>query len=115
MYQNHDFPQSVGAIEYEFRSAERLTIPLPAMLRLADGPELEICLRDISSLGFMMECPELVPIGARVELILPAFGPLAAEVRWGLAGWIGCKLEEELRWDSLFLKLIGGEEGAAEA
>lgn len=106
MYQNHDFNQSVGAIEYEFRSAERLTVPIDSKLRLADGRELEIRIRDISSMGFMMECPEVVPIGSRVELLLPVIGTLQAEVRWELAGWVGCKLADELRWDMLFLKLI---------
>ncbi|HEY0626380.1 MAG TPA: PilZ domain-containing protein [Allosphingosinicella sp.] len=107
MYQNHDFQQSVGAAEYEFRSAERLTIPLDATLRTETGEEFAVRLRDISSLGFMMECEDIVPIGSRVELLLAPLEPLAAEVRWGLAGWIGCRFHNELGWDKLFLKLIG--------
>lgn len=105
MYQNHDFAQSVGALEYEFRGAERLAVPLEARLRL-EGDERQVRLRDISSLGFMMECADVIPIGTSVDLLVAPLPPLRAEVRWGLAGWMGCKFEEELGWDKLFLKLI---------
>jgi hypothetical protein len=88
-------------IEYQFRGAERMPVMLDALLVGADGTERTMRLRDVSSLGFMAECPEFVAIGSQFTLHLPGLAPRRAEVRWGLAGWIGCRFEEELNWTGL--------------
>jgi hypothetical protein len=107
MYLNQD--GNSGAAEYQFRGAERVAILLDGVLTKAGADGIDVRLRDVSNLGFMAECSGFVGIGSAVMLHIPGLDPLPAEVRWGLSGWIGCKFEQELSWDRLFLLLV--EEG----
>jgi len=109
MYLEQDF--HAGRAEYRFRATERMPIHLEGRLKLPDGTETALVLRDISGFGFMAECDIFVGICSTVELTLPGLKPLRAEVRWALADWIGCKFDEELGWDTLSL-LIGVEQDA---
>jgi hypothetical protein len=49
--------------------------------------EVRIC--DMSTGGFMAECPESVRIGSYVSLDVPGIGPVDAQVRWQLGGKMG--------------------------
>ena len=49
--------------------------------------EVQIC--DVSTGGFMAECPESVRIGSYVSLDVPGLGPVNAQVRWQIGGRMG--------------------------
>jgi hypothetical protein len=49
--------------------------------------EVNVC--DLSSSGFMAECPQPVRIGGYVSLDVPGIGPVQAQVRWQLGGRMG--------------------------
>jgi hypothetical protein len=94
-------------VDYESRASERLPINLRATLRVGEGRDLSVRVRDVSVTGFMAESDEYVEIGSTVMTGagLPALG---AEVRWALAGWIGCRFEKALTPDQL-LQLLSQE------
>lgn len=50
------------------------------------GRQLSTRIWNVSDGGFMAECEERLPIGARLELEIPGRGPVRVEVRWVL-GW----------------------------
>lgn len=49
--------------------------------------DVRIC--DVSTTGFMAECPDAVRIGSYVSLEVPGLGPVRAQVRWQLGGRMG--------------------------
>jgi hypothetical protein len=65
--------------------------PVSARSRLLDAQpysvEVRIC--DVSSGGFMAECPNPVRIGSYVSLDVPGLGKVEAQVRWQLGGRMG--------------------------
>src|SRR3954452_11196855 len=74
---------------YQKRQAARL--PVSARPRLAEASlyaiEVKVC--DVSTGGFMAECPDPVRIGSYVSLDVPGLGPVEAQVRWQLGGRMG--------------------------
>jgi hypothetical protein len=49
--------------------------------------EVKVC--DVSSSGFMAECPQIVRIGGYVSLDVPGIGAVKAQVRWQIGGRMG--------------------------
>lgn len=86
--------------EYHFRAAERVPVDIGAAIGLPGGDEVAVRLRDLSTMGFMAECPVHVPIGSKLWLRIAGCPPIEAEIRWALSGWIGCRFEDELDWNS---------------
>lgn len=71
------------------RQAERTPISTKARLTQQNWYSVEVSLRDLSSSGFMAECPENVAIGSYVSLEVPGVGAVRAQVRWQVGGRMG--------------------------
>jgi hypothetical protein len=56
------------------------------------GRQLQARLWNISEGGFMAECEEKLPVGARISIDLPDRGTVRAEVRWALGWRIGAMI-----------------------
>jgi len=50
---------------------------------------VEIKVRNVSTAGFMAECPSPVRIGSCVMLDIPGIGPVEAQVRWQVGRKMG--------------------------
>ena len=59
------------------------------------GRVLQARLWNISDGGFMAECEEKLPVGARISIELPDRGTVRAEVRWVLGWRIGAMILPE--------------------
>jgi hypothetical protein len=69
---------------------ERSEVLIKAVLRVA-GRDLPVTIIDMSPHGCKIRCLHLLPIGEVVELVIPAFQPNAASVRWSLPGMAGLR------------------------
>jgi hypothetical protein len=67
---------------------DRADVFIKARLRVA-GRELPVTIIDMSERGCKIRCLHMLPIGEIVELVIPAFQPNAASVRWSLPGIAG--------------------------
>jgi hypothetical protein len=63
---------------------------IKAGVRMA-GRELPVTIIDMSEQGCKIRCLHILPIGEIVELVIPAFQPNAASVRWSLPGMAGLR------------------------
>jgi hypothetical protein len=70
--------------------ADRADVLIKAGLRVA-GRELPVTIIDMSDRGCKIRCLHILPIGEVVELVIPAFQPSAASVRWSLPGMAGLR------------------------
>lgn len=74
---------------YKPRRSDRT--PVSARSRLVDAQpysiEVKVC--DVSTGGFMAECPDPVRIGSYVSLDVPGLGVVEAQVRWQLGNRMG--------------------------
>ena len=75
--------------ELKPRRATRLPIESIASLRAPNWYEVEAKVRNVSTCGFMAECPTPVLIGSYVSLDVPGIGPVHAQVRWQLGSRVG--------------------------
>ena len=69
---------------------DRTDVMIKAALRIA-GRELPVTIIDMSDGGCKVRCLHILPIGEIVELVIPAFQPSAASVRWSLPGKAGLR------------------------
>lgn len=75
---------------FRIRRVERL--PLggePASLNPDHVYAIEVRVENVSSAGFMAECPEPVLIGSCVTLRVPGIGTVEAQVRWQIGRKMG--------------------------
>jgi PilZ domain len=73
---------------------DRRPIAVDALIRRADGSELQAKLTDISDEGCRIECSdEVLRIGEWVELAVSSAPPVKAQVRWALGHSAGVKFE----------------------
>jgi len=70
--------------------ADRSNVLIHATLRVA-GRSSPVTIIDMSEGGCKIRCPDILPIGELVELVIPAFQPNAACVRWSLPGMAGLR------------------------
>jgi len=70
--------------------ADRADVMIKAGLHVA-GRELPVTIIDMSERGCKIRCLHILPIGEIVELVIPAFQPNAASVRWSLPGMAGLR------------------------
>ena len=70
--------------------AERTDVFIKAALRVA-GRDVPVTVIDMSEAGCKIRCLHILPIGEVVELVIPAFQPNAASVRWSLPGVAGLR------------------------
>ena len=75
--------------QYKARRSRRSSVDGTARLRRSNLYSVEVTVRDVSTGGFMAECPETVGIGTYVSLEVPGIGPVKAQVRWQLGARMG--------------------------
>lgn len=71
------------------RRTPRTRVAGCAQMRQPNWYSVEVRICDVSSAGFMAECPQPVRIGGYVSLDVPGIGPVNAQVRWQLGGRMG--------------------------
>lgn len=86
--------QQLGVERYAVRKPDRVRILLTTKLRLAGQDDLEVCVRNISSKGFMAEADRDLPIGSDAMLFLPGIGWTLASIRWSLGSKFGARFSE---------------------
>lgn len=75
------------ASPYRERGGVRVEIDNRTQLRHQFS--VEICVRNVSTSGFMAECEYPVAIGSNVSLDVPGIGPVHAQVRWQIGNRMG--------------------------
>jgi hypothetical protein len=71
------------------RRSERLTTGGNASLQANSLYNVEVQVRNVSTCGFMADCPTPVQIGSYVSLDVPGIGPVHAQVRWQIGVRMG--------------------------
>ena len=79
-----------GRMPERISRADRADALIKASLRIA-GQQLPVTVIDMSDRGCKIRCEEILPVGEVVELVLPAFQPSEASIRWSLAGMAGLR------------------------
>jgi hypothetical protein len=75
---------------FQIRRAERVAIESGAASLTPDQVyAVDIKVENLSSAGFMADCPAQVLIGSYVSLEVPGIGPVEAQVRWQVGRKIG--------------------------
>jgi hypothetical protein len=74
---------------FKTHKAARRRISEQAALTPQSWYSIDIKVCDVSTGGFMAECPDPVRIGSCVSLDVPGIGPVRAQVRWQLGGRMG--------------------------
>ncbi|MGZ8998745.1 MAG: hypothetical protein ACXW2T_07815 [Allosphingosinicella sp.] len=74
---------------YKSRRIGRLGVAGTSRLSRSNLYSVEVMVHDVSTGGFMAECPETVGIGTYVSLEVPGIGPVKAQVRWQLGARMG--------------------------
>lgn len=77
------------------RIVGRCDVTIETRISVADRSR-PITLVNLSSHGFMGECPAGVPLRSRVSLDLPGLGPLTGCVRWAVGRRIGGRFDTPL-------------------
>ena len=77
--------------QFKQRKAARTPVSTAANLRHRSSYDVTVRLCDVSTGGFMAECPEPVMIGSYVSLDVAGIGPVHAQVRWQLGARMGGK------------------------
>jgi hypothetical protein len=70
--------------------ADRTAVRIRASL-LMSGRKLPVTIIDMSQGGCKIRCLHCLPIGEIVQLVIPAFHPYAASIRWSLPGKAGLR------------------------
>jgi hypothetical protein len=75
---------------FQIRRAERVALESEAASLTPDQVyAVEIKIENLSSAGFMADCPTPVLIGSYVSLEVPGIGPVEAQVRWQVGRKMG--------------------------
>ena len=77
------------------RIVGRADISIEARITVAHRSR-PITLINLSSHGFMGECPQGVPLKSRISLDLPGLGPLTGCVRWAVGRRVGGRFDTPL-------------------
>jgi hypothetical protein len=71
------------------RRADRVAVDGRASLSPDDLYKVEIKVQNVSTAGFMAQCPAPVRIGSYVSLEIPGIGRVQAQVRWQIGATMG--------------------------
>lgn len=74
---------------YKLLRTRRHAVDSTVALNGQNQYRIEVTVRDVSTTGFMAECPEPVRIGAYVTLDVPGIGVVHAQVRWQIGVRMG--------------------------
>ena len=67
----------------------RVSTNLSAKLLDADGGEHDVVITDLSKDGFRLRSEEKLEIGARIDLRVPKYGDVPAQIRWAVGNEAG--------------------------
>jgi hypothetical protein len=70
---------------------DRQPVRIDAVVHRGDGRAESVCLTNVSDEGCRIETEGEFLIGERLEIAIPRFGHLKAQVRWALPGSAGAK------------------------
>jgi len=82
-------PDQEVPAQYKKRRSPRTSVSTRARMRHQSLYNVEVRVCDVSTGGFMAECPEPVLIGSYISLDVPGIGPVHAQVRWQLGARVG--------------------------
>ena len=85
---------------YTPREVERADVVIETQITFAQRPR-PITLVNLSSQGFMGECPAGVPLKSRISLDIPGVGSLEGCVRWAVGRRVGGRFDTPLDDDQL--------------
>ena len=77
------------------RVGERADVSIETQITFAQRPRA-ITLVNLSSHGFMGECPAGVPLNSRISLDIPGLGSLGGCVRWSVGRRVGGRFDRPL-------------------
>jgi len=84
------------AVEPDRRGAPRQEVYHRTRGTLAAGGSVALQVVNVSATGFMARTEAELEPGARLQVRLPIVGERHAEVRWALAGRIGCQFDRPI-------------------
>ena len=70
---------------------DRKSVQIGASILLSSGRQLPVTIVDMSFGGCKVRCLQILPIGEIVQLVIPAFHPNTASVRWSFPGKAGLR------------------------
>jgi hypothetical protein len=73
---------------------DRQPVQIDAVVHRGDGSEQSVRLTNVSDEGCRIETAGEFRIGEQLEIAIPRFGHLKAQVRWALPGSAGAKFVE---------------------
>ena len=80
----------------EDRSAPRIRLRIPAMLRPSGFKGFSVIVKDLSLSGFSAEALTVMKAGTRVFITMPGLTALEAEIKWNDGTMIGCAFQNLL-------------------
>lgn len=86
----------------EARAEPRDEVLYRARAMRRDGTTVPVTIVNLSPNGLMARCDEMPGAGERLTVTLPIVGLVRAEVRWALAGRIGCQLDAAIPTTSYY-------------
>ena len=89
-------PVAYSEAAIEDRSAPRIRLDIPAVLRPSGVTGFGVRVINLSLSGFACEATTGMPKGARCWLALPGLAPLQAEVVWNDGITVGCAFSNVL-------------------
>ena len=92
------------------RGAERVELHCEAVLKLADGREVETRVRNISTSGMRLFCRDLLPIGGEARVAISNGGEHPIQIVWQLGVSAGVEFAPHLTWRSVVALLAESEE-----
>jgi len=79
----------------------RMSASIASAMLLPDGREVPICIRNVSSGGFLAETKVVLDEGTPFGVLFPARGIRRAQVRWLESGMLGAAFETPLTMQEL--------------
>lgn len=92
--------------EPDRRGAPREEVYHRTRATLGTGETLSVQIVNVSATGFMARTEAEIEPGTAIEVRLPVIGTRPAEVRWALAGRIGCQFARAVDLAD-YLELLG--------
>lgn len=74
---------------------DRQEVEIDAVVHYTDGSKAPVKLSNFSDEGCRMHCERQFRVGEQVQIAIPSFGELKAQVRWALHGSAGAKFLAE--------------------